>query len=478
MSKPDGFLQYGRESAKKRAIAERINDFAEIEIPYTDEQAERQAARCMECGTPFCHACGCPIYNVIPDWTELLVHNKYRFALDLIHSTNNFPEFTGRLCPAMCEASCALAVNGEAVSIRQLELYLCEMGWREGWIRSRPASVRSGRRVAVVGSGPAGLAAAQQLARMGHKAVVFESDDRIGGFLRYGIPDFKLDKNIIDRRLEQLKGENIEFETGVKVGVDLSIDYLRRTFDAILLASGSRTPRDINIPGRDLKGIHFAVDYLSCQNRKIAGDTVTGENDISAAGKRVVVIGGGDTGSDCVGTAVRQGASSIFQMEILPEPPACRDSSTPWPMWPKMLRSSTSHEEGGKRRWSSQTSKFFGKDGHVAGLNCIEIEWRKDIATGEQIFSEKPGTGFTLEADLVLLATGFIKKSGSEILSMFGVVKKEKAEIPAFSGRVTCLPGVFIAGDLYLGPSLVARAIADGRDAAEHVGLYLKGRVN
>ncbi|MFA6033004.1 MAG: glutamate synthase subunit beta [Myxococcota bacterium] len=474
MTKPTAFLEYSREEMKKRPVAERIRDFAEIEIQLSPAQIERQAARCMECGVPFCHATGCPLRNVIPEWSDLIFHKQWRRALDMLHATSNFPEFTGRVCPALCEAACTLSLNSQAVTIRQLELHLVEMGFREGWVTPQQAPVPSGKRVAIVGSGPAGLAAAQQLARAGHSVLVYESADRIGGFLRYGIPDFKLDKRVIDRRLEQLRGEGVKFETDVRVGEDISINYLKRTFAAILLAGGAREPRELEIPGRELKGIHQAADYLTQQNRRVAGDEIPPDSSIWAAGKRVVVIGGGDTGSDCVGTAVRQGAASVLQLELLPRPPVSRDVSTPWPQWPKMLRTSSSHEEGGERRWAVQTREFKGAGGRVTGLVCAEVEWKRDPATGRETFTEKPDSVFEVKADLVLLAMGFIRKAGAGILSLFGIGVPPEDAVESDERFATIIPGVYVAGDLGLGPSLVCKAIADGREAAAFIDKQLR----
>ena len=458
----------------KRPVAERICDYKEIERPLSPAKVLEQASRCMECGVPFCHAVGCPLHNVIPEWNDLVFHGLWRRALEFLHSTNNFPEITGRICPALCEASCTLGVTSEPVIIRQLELSIAEMGFANGWITPQPAPIKSGKKVAVVGSGPAGLAAAQQLARAGHTVVVYEAADRIGGFLRYGIPDFKLDKSVIDRRVEQLKGEGVAFETSVRVGVDLSISYLKRTFSAILLAGGAREPREMPVPGRSLSSIHQAMDYLTQQNQLCAGVDIPHSEIISAAGKRVVILGGGDTGADCAGTAIRQGAMDVLQIEILPKPPAERDPSTPWPEWPLMLRTSSSHEEGVTRRWSISTKEFYGRDGRVSGIKAAEVEWFKDPASGKSSFEEKAGSDFDIPADLVILSLGFIRKTGSGILNAFGLEATPDVEPKPGTGYSTAVPGVFVAGDLLQGPSLVVRAIYDGRQAAAEIDRYLK----
>lgn len=473
MAKPTGFLEFQRRNPPKRAVAERVLDFNEVEQRLSSADVEQQASRCMDCGVAFCHCLGCPLSNVIPEWNDLIYHKHWREALELLHSTNNFPEFTGRICPALCEASCTLGANDDPVTIRQLELSLAEQGWQEGWIVPQPAAQATGKKVAVVGSGPAGLAAAQQLARAGHRVTLFEAADRIGGILRYGIPDFKLEKWIIDRRMEQLRAEGVSFETGARVGTDLSINYMRRTFAAIVLAGGARVPRDLPVPGRELKGIHYAMEFLIQQNRRCAGDTIPESEVISAKGKHVMIIGGGDTGADCVGTAVRQGALSVVQQEILPRPPDKRDPSTPWPSWPHMLRSSSSHDEGGVRRWSVNTREFVGKDGRVVTWRGHEVEWFKDSQTGRQSFKEKAGSDMELPADLVLLAMGFTKEGNAKILSEFGIAVTKDGSPVLDANFMTSVPGVFVAGDLSKGASLVVRAITDGRAAAAGMNRFL-----
>jgi len=473
VGKPTGFLEYQRTDPPYRPIQERVRDFHEVDLMLPIEELQRQAARCMECGIPFCHAKGCPLQNLIPDFNDMVWRGQWRKALDLLHSTNNFPEFTGRVCPAPCEASCTLALEEEPVTIEHIELQIAETGWKNGWIVPEPPPFRSGRRVCVVGSGPAGLAASQQLVRAGHEVVLFEAADRPGGVLRYGIPDFKLEKWVIDRRLQQMQEEGLTIETDATVGEDLSLRYLRRRFHAVLLTCGARTPRDLNIPGRDLAGIHFAMDFLTQQNRRIAGDSIPDGEEIHAGGKRVIIIGGGDTGSDCLGTALRQGATEVTQIEIMPRPPDQRDPSTPWPLWPYQLRTSTSHQEGGTRMWSVLTKEFLGRNGHVCGIRAAQVQWERDPDTGRMTFRELPGAEFTLEADLILLAMGFTKEGNAEILRRFGIAVDASGSPVLDSGGMTSLPGVFLAGDFLQGASLVVRAIADGRRAAEQINRFL-----
>ena len=409
MGEVKGFLEYRRQEVGHRLIEERIYDFAELDLPLTPDQIYQQTARCMDCGIPFCHGTGCPLKNYIPDLNELVYQGKWQPACELLHSTNNFPEITGRVCPAPCEAACTLSINDEPVLIRHIEFQIVERGFKEGWIKPLPAKQKSGKKVAVIGSGPAGLAAAQQLARAGHSVIVFEKDEKIGGLLRYGIPDFKLAKSIIDRRLKQLTAEGVEFQTGVNVGEDISARYLRKMFDCICLTMGAGQPRDLNIVGRGYENILFAMDYLKAQNKLCNNEPVDESAIITAKNKVVVVIGGGDTGSDCVGTARRQEAKEIHQLEILPKPPETRPPNTPWPMWPRIMRTSTSHEEGCNRQWSVCTKKFSGVETRVTQLHCCRVEWfQKD---GSWKLRELPGTEFTLDADMVLLATGFLHVS-------------------------------------------------------------------
>lgn len=473
MAKPTGFMEYDRQDPPKRGVDERVRDFREIEGLLDLDELQTQAARCMDCGIPFCHAYGCPLANRVPDWNDMVWRGRWKEALELLHSTNNLPEITGRICPAPCEAACTLSINQPAVTIRHIELQIVERGWKEGWIVPEPPAEKSGKRVAVVGSGPAGLAAAQQLRRAGHDVVVFEKADRIGGILRYGIPDFKLEKWVIDRRLEQIRAEGVTFETEVDAGRDVSPRYLTRAFDAVLITAGARVPRDLDVPGRDLAGIHFAMDFLSQQNRLNAGDSIPPDELITAAGKNVVVIGGGDTGSDCIGTSRRQGAADICQIELLPKPPDERTPDNPWPTWPLVLRTSTSHEEGCKRLWSILTKEFLGKDGHVTGLRCAELEWSEPDENGRRTFKEIPGSEFELKADLVLLAMGFLHVEHGPLVSGLGLQVDGRGNIVVDENGMTSAQGVFAAGDTISGASLVVRAIDSGRRVAAGVDRYL-----
>jgi len=470
------FLDYPREEPPHRPVDERVRDFREVDLMLPRERLVSQASRCMDCGIPFCHAYGCPVANRIPEWNDMVARGQWRRALELLHATCNLPEITGRVCPAPCEAACTLAVNVEPVTIRHIELQIAEMGWEKGWIVPEPPAARTGRRVAVIGSGPAGLCAAQQLARRGHEVVVFEKADRPGGLLRYGIPDFKLEKWVIDRRLDQMRAEGVVFETGVHAGVDVSGRYLRRIFDAILLAAGATVPRDLSVPGRELPGIHFAMDFLTQQNRRNANDPIPPGAEITAKGKHVVVIGGGDTGSDCVGTSRRQGALSITQIELLPQPPPQRTLYNPWPTWPLIMRTSSSHEEGCERLWSVQTKEFLGDPGRgVTALRCARLEWSEPDAAGRRSCREIPGSEFTLPADLVLLAMGFLHVEHEPLVKDLGLAVDPRGNLVVDAGFMTTAPGVFAAGDAVQGASLVVRAIDQGRRAADGVDRYLRG---
>ncbi len=466
MAKTTGFLEYARELPQRRPPAERVKDWFEIYQPFPHASLTNQAARCMDCGVPFCHN-GCPLTNLIPDWNDLVWRGEWRDAVRQLHATNNFPEFTGRICPAPCEASCVLGINEPPVTIKQIEKTIIDRAFTEGFIKPEPAANKTGRRVAVVGSGPAGLAAAQQLARAGHDVTVFEKNDRIGGLLRYGIPNFKMEKQLIDRRLEQMRGEGVTFQTNAHVGVSISADELRRKFDAILLAGGAEHPRDLKVPGRELKGIHFAMEFLPQQNRVCEGDAVAGQ--ILATGKRVVIIGGGDTGADCLGTSHRQGALSVTQFELLPKPPEDRSASTPWPLWPLQLRVESSHEEGGARDWSVSTVKFTGDEkGNVRQLHAIRVGPAPK-------FAPQPGTEFTLDADLVLLAMGFLGPLKHGLLEQLHVNLDGRGNVATDANHMSSVPGVFAAGDMRRGQSLVVWAIAEGRKAARGIDEYLMG---
>ncbi len=471
MGEIKGFLKYGRQEVGHRPVEERIHDFAEFDLPLTPEQIHQQTARCMDCGIPFCHGVGCPLQNNIPELNELVYKGKWQQACELLHLNNNFPEITGRVCPAPCETACTLSVNDEPVLIRHIELQIVERGFKEGWIKPAPAKQKTGRKIAVVGSGPAGLAAAQQLARAGHQVTVFEKDEQIGGLLRYGIPEFKLEKHIIDRRLEQLKGEGVEFQTGVNAGEDTSVRYLEKMFDCICLTMGAETPRDLEIPGRGYENILFATDYLKTQNKICCGEPVDESSVITAKNKVVVVIGGGDTGSDCVGTARREGAKEIYQLEILPEPPPARPPDTPWPMWPRIMRTSSSHEEGCQRRWSVMTKRFSGVETRVTCLHCCQVKWIKENGTWK--LKELAGSDFTLEADIVLLAMGFLHATHNGLIKKLGL-KLDKSGNVAVDNYQTSESRVFAAGDTINGASLVVRAIDSGRKAAAAIDAWLK----
>ncbi|OHU97021.1 glutamate synthase subunit beta [Mycobacterium talmoniae] len=473
MADPRGFLTYTqRELPKRRPVELRLRDWNEVYEDFPHSSLQQQATRCMDCGIPFCHN-GCPLGNLIPEWNDLVRTGRWRDAIERLHATNNFPDFTGRLCPAPCEASCVLGINQDPVTIKQIEYDIIENAFDEGWVVPLPPQTRTGKTVAVVGSGPAGLAAAQQLTRAGHAVTVFERADRIGGLLRYGIPEFKMEKRFIDRRLAQMEAEGTEFRAGVNVGVDITASQLRADFDAVVLANGSTVGRDLPAPGRDLDGIHQAMEYLPWANRVQQGDDVLGpdgEPPITAKGKRVVIIGGGDTGADCLGTAHRQGAVNIHQFEIMPRPPDTRAESTPWPTYPLMFRVSSAHEEGGERVFSVNTEEFVGRDGHVAALKVHEVTMR------DGKFEKVEGTDFELETDLVLLAMGFVGPEQPGLLTDLGVEFTDRGNIARDDNFATSVPGVFVAGDAGRGQSLIVWAIAEGRAAAAGVDRYLMGR--
>ncbi|MHB1037682.1 MAG: glutamate synthase subunit beta [Pirellulales bacterium] len=472
MAKPTGFMEFSRAEVPHRHIEERVLDYREIDLPLAPDVIAEQAARCMDCGIPFCHGAGCPVKNRIPEFNDLVYKGRWREACDNLHSTNNFPEITGRVCPAPCEASCTLNINDNPVLIKHIEYQIVERGFAEGWVHPLRPARRSGKRVAVVGSGPAGLAAAQQLARAGHDVVVFEKDDRVGGLLRYGIPDFKLDKRILDRRLKQLVAEGIKFETGVAVGQDISPRYLKKMFDAICLSMGAGEPRRLAVPGSGFENIHLAMDFLTQQNRVVAGDAqpAPGGKLISAKGKIVVVIGGGDTGSDCVGTALRQGAKEVHQFEILPKPPDRDNPATPWPLWPQVLRTSTSQEEGCRRRWSVLTRRFSGVEVRVTELHACEVDWSQGPKGWEM--KERPNSDFSMKVDLVLLAMGFVHVAHEGLVEQLGLTLDPRGNLLVRDCQ-TSEEGVFAAGDAAAGASLVVRAINSGREAAEAIHRWL-----
>jgi glutamate synthase (NADPH/NADH) small chain len=478
MGKITGFIEIKRAKPQARPIHERIRDWNEVYLLDPEARVREQGARCMDCGIPFCHQ-GCPLGNLIPDWNDLVYRHRWEAAIERLHATNNFPEWTGRLCPAPCEGSCVLGINDDPVTIKGIELSIVERAFDEGWIKATPPATRTGKRVAVVGSGPAGLAAADQLNRAGHHVTVFERADRIGGLLRYGIPDFKLEKRFLDRRLDLMRAEGVEFRAGVEIGIDLPASSLRRQYDAIVLCGGAAAPRDLQIPGRELSGIHFAVEYLTQQNKRGAGDAVVQSDVITAEGKRVVIIGGGDTGADCLGTAHRQGAKSVHQFELLSRPPDARSDDNPWPQWPNVFRTSSAHEEGGERVYAVSTERFVAGEGdargRVTGLRAVNVEAKRDADTGRLTFSRQAGSEFDLEADLVLLAMGFVGPERGSLISQLGVRMTERGTVWRDDEWMTSEPGVFTAGDMQRGQSLIVWAIADGRQAAASVDRYLAG---
>ncbi len=473
MGKVTGFLEIPRELPARRPIEERLKDWRELEGKLPEDKLQAQGARCMDCGIPFCHK-GCPLGNIIPDWNDLVYRGRWRDAIDRLHATNNFPEFTGRICPAPCEEACVLNINNDPVTIKQIEKQIIDHAFKAGWIVPTPPSRRTGKRVAVVGSGPAGLAAAAQLNRAGHHVEVFERADRIGGLLMYGIPDFKLEKWIVERRLQQMRDEGVVFRVNSHVGVDVPVAYLREHFDAIVLAGGATWARDLPIPGRELNGIHFAMEFLPQQNKKSAGDDV--QNQILATGKNVVILGGGDTGSDCLGTSNRQGAKQVYQFELLPKPPESRTAEVaPWPYWPMILRSSSSHEEGVVRDWSVNTKYFSGDDsGNVRRLHGVRLEW-KTGDNGRPQMVEIPGSEFAIDCDLVLLAMGFLGPERNGMIEELGVELDQRGNVAVGKDYQASVPGVFACGDMRRGQSLVVWAIWEGREAARGVDTFLMG---
>jgi glutamate synthase (NADPH) small chain len=473
MGKVTGFMELQRLSEASLPVKERVQNYKEFVLHLSDADAKQQSARCMDCGIPFCQS-GCPVNNIIPDFNDLIYRQNWREALTTLHSTNNFPEFTGRVCPAPCEAACTLNINNDPVGIKSIEHAIIDKGWEMGWVTPQPPKKKTGKRVAIVGSGPAGLAAAQQLARVGHDVVVFEKNDRIGGLLRYGIPDFKMEKSHIDRRVAQMQAEGVQFRVSQHIGIDTPASALMADFDAVVLAGGAEWPRDLPVPGRELNGVHFAMDFLPQQNKVVAGDKLTAQT--MATGKHVVVIGGGDTGSDCVGTSNRHGAASVTQFELLPMPPEQENKSQVWPYWPAKLRTSSSHEEGCNRDWSVATKRFEGKDGKVEKLIAARVEWKD----GKMV--EVPGSEFEMKADLVLLAMGFMGPTQSGLVEQFaalGVEKDQRQNVKAATEGVmsyqTTNAKVFAAGDMRRGQSLVVWAIREGRQCARSVDEYLMG---
>jgi glutamate synthase (NADPH/NADH) small chain len=474
MGKPTGFMDSGRKPPERRPVPLRMADYQEFYQPWPENQAREQGSRCMDCAVPFCHL-GCPLGNVIPEFNHQVYLGNWQQALSVLAATNNFPEFTGRICPAPCEASCVLSIDSDPVTIEYIEKEIADRGFAEGWIKPEPPTERTGKRVVVVGSGPAGLAAAQQLNRAGHEVTVFERDEYIGGLLTLGIPDFKLDKEVVRRRVGQLVEEGITFSTGVNVGVNYPVEDLLSGFDAICLACGSTQARDLPVPGRELDGIHLAMEYLTQQNRVLAGHDIEPSRRITAQDKSVVILGGGDTGADCLGTAHRQGAEIVHQLELLPEPPAQRLTSNPWPQWPAILRTTAAHEEGGVRDYNVLTKSFTGSNGKVKRLHAVRVDWSQLGSNGRPGMREVPGSEFVIEVDLVLLAMGFLHPEHNGVLTQLGVELDGRGNVKADRNRMTSVPGVFAAGDAARGQSLVVWAIAEGRDAARGVDQYLMG---
>jgi glutamate synthase (NADPH/NADH) small chain len=466
-----GFLKYNRITASYRPVCERVQDFKDVAVPRSDDLSRQQASRCMDCGTPFCHF-ACPVGNYIPEWNDLTFNDQWQRAFYLLDTGNNLPEVTGRICPAPCEYACVLGINDDPVTIRENELSIIEYAFKNGLIKPNPPKIRTGKKVAVVGSGPAGLACAAQLNKLGHTVTVFERDDKLGGLMRYGIPDFKLEKYILDRRIDLWQKEGVIFKTGVNVGVDLSAEKLKHNFDAVCLTGGSRVPRDLKIEGRDLGGIHFAMDYLVQSNKRVIGSRVKGQEEIDAKGKKVVIIGGGDTGSDCVGTANRQGADCVVQIEVLPEPPACRNNSCPWPRYPLLLKTTSSHEEDPstgsgqvpERKWCILTKKFTGENGRVKQLHCIQVDPN---------IKEIPGLDFIIEADLVIICIGFLHPEHKGLIHNLGVALDSRGNVKTDENYMTSIKGIFAAGDMHRGQSLIVWAIAEGREAAEKINRFL-----
>ena len=473
MGNPTGFLEQARAKQSYRPVAERVHDFRQVMEPWPEDKLKSQASRCMDCGIPFCHQ-GCPLGNLIPDWNDLVYRGRWREAIDRLHATNNFPEFTGTLCPAPCEGSCVLGINNDPVTIKAVELTIVAHAFDQGWIVPEPPAKKTGKKVVVVGSGPAGLAAAQQLRRAGHEVTVFERDDRIGGLMRYGIPEFKMEKRILDRRLDQMRAEGVVFKPNAHVGVNVSVEELCKGFDAILLSGGACAARDLKVPGREFKGIHLAMEFLTQQNRRCEGDAVDAQEAISAKGRHVVILGGGDTGADCIGTSHRHGAASVHSLEIMPQPPAARASDNPWPEWPVIYRTASAHEEGGERVYSVSTKRFIGDEsGRVKAIELVRVE---PVKNGGRIsFKEVPGSETQLPADLVLLAMGFVGPEQPGMIEQLGVRLTERGNVWRDPNWMSSVPGVFSAGDMQRGQSLIVWAIAEGRSAAAGIDRYLMG---
>jgi glutamate synthase (NADPH) small chain len=476
LGEPTGFKDIPRQPPPKEATNQRVGHYNEFVLHWTEEDARGQGARCMDCGIPFCHK-GCPLGNLIPDWNDFVYKGQWERALGSLHATNNFPEFTGRICPAPCESSCTLSINTDPVTIEYIEKAIADRGWEEGWIKPAPPAFRTGKKVAVIGSGPSGMAAAQQINRAGHSVTVFERENYIGGLLRLGIPDFKLEKFLVERRVQQMRDEGVEFRTGVYVGQNYSVEELRQSFDVILLCIGSTIPRNLDVPGRELKGIHFAMDFLTQQNKMLAGEQFPAEERISAEGKRVVILGGGDTGADCLATSHRQGAEIVRQFDIIPEPPATRSTGNPWPQWPVILRRSYALEEGGSLDYNIGTRSFSGSDGVVEKLHAVHLDWKRD-ENGRMQMVEVAGTEFEVEADLVLLAMGFLHPERSGLVEALGLELDPRGNVKTDANKMTSVPGIFAAGDASRGQSLVVWALSEGREAARGIDLHLMGETS
>ncbi len=483
MGKVTGFKEIDRKTGAYHPADARINNYNDIYIPLPEEEVKTQASRCMDCGVPFCNY-SCPLGNIIPDFNDLVYNNQWKKALEVLQITNNFPEFTGKICPAPCESGCVLGIIEPPVTIEQIELAIADKGWAEGWIKPQPPAIKTGKKVAIIGSGPSGLAAAQQLARVGHSVTLFERADNLGGCLRYGIPDYKLPKRYIDRRIDQMKAEGVVFKTNAHIGVNVPVSELKEAFDVVCLTGGSTEPRDLTISGRELAGIHFAMDFLPQSNKRVAGQIIPADGEIHAKGKKVIVIGGGDTGSDCVGTSLRQGAIDVTQLELLPIPPLERDESQPWPVMPRLHKQSSSHIEAeaalGKdiRNYSIGTKSFEGKDGKVTLLNCVRLEWTTPEGGGFPQMKEIPDSEFAIEADLVLFAMGFLHPQHKGMLDDLGVTYDQRGNVKTNAAYATDVPSVFCAGDMRRGQSLVVHAIAEGRKLAQSVDLYLMGETS
>jgi glutamate synthase (NADPH) small chain len=472
MGKPTGFIEIHRKKHPTRPVEERIHDWQEVYLPFPTGELEMQGARCMDCGIPFCHQ-GCPLGNLIPDWNDLVYRDRWQAAIERLHATNNFPEFTGKLCPAPCEGACVLGINDYPVTIKSIEASIIERAWDEGWVTPKPPSTRTWKKVAIIGSGPAGLAAADQLNKAGHSVTVFEKSDRIGGLLRYGIPEFKMEKRFLERRLAVMEAEGVIFRPSMDIGVTVPVSRIRGDFDAILLAAGAGAPRDLPVPGRELDGVHFAMDYLTLQNRRNEGDVIPDADFITAADKHVIIIGGGDTGADCLGTAHRQGALSVHQLELLPMPPEARAADNPWPQWPQIFRVSPAHEEGGERLYAVSTQRFTGENGRVKALQAFKVDAK--VKDGRLQITPVPESEFELPADLVLLAMGFVGPEKGRLLDDFGVKLTERGNVARDASWMTNVRGVFTAGDMQRGQSLIVWAIAEGRSAARAIDEFLMG---